>query len=159
MILTMFRTTPALSAKKRKAKRNITSDVCQIFIYKEEFESLPGSPHSLFDFSFPYSLRISKSLPFSQRLSMGSSQITAHEMDMTTTKTTIATRSVVKFEDGYSVETVFDGSKLGIEPYAVEVLPNGELLVLDYENSNIYKISSSLSLCKYLNVLALTEST
>ncbi|WZZ19749.1 hypothetical protein YC2023_121136 [Brassica napus] len=65
----------------------------------------------------------------------------------TTTKTTIATRSVVKFEDGYSVETVFDGSKLGIEPYAVEVLPNGELLVLDYENSNIYKISSSLSLC------------
>ncbi|CAF2306344.1 unnamed protein product [Brassica napus] len=59
----------------------------------------------------------------------------------------IATRSVVKFEDGYSVETVFDGSKLGIEPYAVEVLPNGELLVLDYENSNIYKISSSLSLC------------
>ncbi|CAF2063739.1 hypothetical protein HID58_072916 [Brassica napus] len=64
----------------------------------------------------------------------------------TTTKTTIATRSMVKFEDGYSVETVFDGSKLGIEPYSVEVLPNGELLVLDSENSNIYKISSSLSL-------------
>lgn len=61
----------------------------------------------------------------------------------------IATRSMVKFEDGYSVETVFDGSKLGIEPYSVEVLPNGELLVLDSENSNIYKISSSLSLCKY----------
>ena len=55
----------------------------------------------------------------------------------------------MKFEDGYSVETVFDGSKLGIEPYSVEVLPNGELLVLDSENSNIYKISSSLSLCKY----------
>ena len=65
----------------------------------------------------------------------------------------------MKFEDGYSVETVFDGSKLGIEPYAVEVLPNGELLVLDSENSNIYKISSSLSLCKYLNVIALVEST
>ncbi|KAJ0241224.1 NHL domain-containing protein [Hirschfeldia incana] len=64
----------------------------------------------------------------------------------TSTKTTIATRSMVKFEDGYSVETVFDGSKLGIEPYAIEVLPNGELLVLDSENSNIYKISSSLSL-------------
>ncbi|CAA0327456.1 unnamed protein product [Arabidopsis thaliana] len=64
----------------------------------------------------------------------------------TTTKTTIATRSMVKFENGYSVETVFDGSKLGIEPYSIEVLPNGELLILDSENSNIYKISSSLSL-------------
>ncbi|CAH8363888.1 unnamed protein product [Eruca vesicaria subsp. sativa] len=64
----------------------------------------------------------------------------------TSTKQTIATRSMVKFEDGYSVETVFDGSKLGIEPYSVEVLPNGEMLILDSENSNIYKISSSLSL-------------
>ncbi|KAJ4874728.1 NHL domain-containing protein [Raphanus sativus] len=64
----------------------------------------------------------------------------------TSKKTTIATRSMVKFEDGYAVETVFDGSKLGIEPYSVEVLPNGELLVLDSDNSNIYKISSSLSL-------------
>ncbi|KAL0700772.1 hypothetical protein Bca4012_056894 [Brassica carinata] len=64
----------------------------------------------------------------------------------TSTKTTIATRSMVKFENGYTVETVFDGSKLGIEPYSVEVLPNGELLILDSENSNIYKISSSLSL-------------
>ncbi|CAA7014357.1 unnamed protein product [Microthlaspi erraticum] len=64
----------------------------------------------------------------------------------TTTKTTIATRSMVKFENGYNVETVFDGSKLGIEPYSIEVLPNGELLILDSENSNIYKISSSLSL-------------
>ncbi|KFK41449.1 hypothetical protein AALP_AA2G131900 [Arabis alpina] len=64
----------------------------------------------------------------------------------TTTKTTIATRSMVKFENGYTVETVFDGSKLGIEPYSIEVLPDGELLILDSENSNIYKISSSLSL-------------
>ncbi|CAH2066544.1 unnamed protein product [Thlaspi arvense] len=66
----------------------------------------------------------------------------------TTTKTSspIATRSMVKFENGYTVETVFDGSKLGIEPYSIEVLPNGELLILDSENSNIYKISSSLSL-------------
>ncbi|KAF8090531.1 hypothetical protein N665_0474s0010 [Sinapis alba] len=64
----------------------------------------------------------------------------------TSTKTTIATRSMVKFENGYTVETVFDGSKLGIEPYSIEVLPNGELLILDSENSNVYKISSSLSL-------------
>ncbi|CAN8235803.1 unnamed protein product [Cochlearia groenlandica] len=65
----------------------------------------------------------------------------------TTTKpSSIPTRSTVKFDDGYEVETVFDGSKLGVEPYSIEVLPNGELLILDSENSNIYKISSSLSL-------------
>lgn len=56
---------------------------------------------------------------------------------------------MVKFENGYSVETVLDGSKLGIEPYSLQVLPNGELLILDSQNSNLYKISSSLSLCKY----------
>lgn len=64
----------------------------------------------------------------------------------TTTKTSITGRPLMKFESGYSVETVFDGSKLGIEPHALEVLPNGELLVLDSANSNLYKISSSLSL-------------
>lgn len=57
-------------------------------------------------------------------------------------------KSMMKFESGYTVETVFDGSKLGIEPYAVEVLPNGELLILDSASSNVYRISSSLSLCK-----------
>lgn len=60
---------------------------------------------------------------------------------------------MVKFENGYSVETVLDGSKLGIEPYSLQVLPNGELLILDSQNSNLYKISSSLSLCKYYIVL------
>ncbi|XP_023632767.1 uncharacterized protein LOC17899794 isoform X2 [Capsella rubella] len=65
----------------------------------------------------------------------------------TTTKTAVPTKSMVKFENGYSVETVLDGSKLGIEPYSLQVLPNGELLILDSQNSNIYKIaSSSLSL-------------
>ena len=61
----------------------------------------------------------------------------------------------MKFENGYTVETVFDGSKLGIEPYSIEVLPNGELLILDSENSNIYKISSSLSLCKFIECACL----
>ncbi|CAA0814154.1 NHL domain-containing protein [Striga hermonthica] len=64
----------------------------------------------------------------------------------TTTKTAIAGRPMMKFEGGYNVETVFDGSKLGIEPYSVEVLPDGDLLILDSANSNLYKISSSLSL-------------
>ncbi|XP_042499530.1 uncharacterized protein LOC122077747 isoform X2 [Macadamia integrifolia] len=61
-----------------------------------------------------------------------------------TTKT-VSGRPMVKFESGYTVETVFDGSKLGIEPYTVEVSNNGELLILDSANSNIYKISSPLS--------------
>ncbi|GKV22840.1 hypothetical protein SLEP1_g32661 [Rubroshorea leprosula] len=64
----------------------------------------------------------------------------------TTTKTAVSGRSMMKFEGGYTVETVFDGSKLGIDPYSVEVLPNGELLILDSANSNIYRISASLSL-------------
>ncbi|TKY50398.1 CUB and sushi domain-containing protein [Spatholobus suberectus] len=55
------------------------------------------------------------------------------------------TRSMVKFESGYNVETIFDGSKLGIEPHTVKISPNGEFLVLDSENSNIYKISGSMS--------------
>ncbi|KAH1217200.1 hypothetical protein GmHk_13G037903 [Glycine max] len=54
-------------------------------------------------------------------------------------------RSMVKFESGYNVETLFDGSQLGIEPHSVKISPNGEFLVLDSENSNIYKISGSMS--------------
>ncbi|CAN1272829.1 hypothetical protein LINPERPRIM_LOCUS14741, partial [Linum perenne] len=60
-------------------------------------------------------------------------------------KTAVSGRSMVKFEDGYTVETVFDGSKLGIEPFSVEFSPTGELMVLDSENSNIYKIQTPLS--------------
>lgn len=64
---------------------------------------------------------------------------------------------MMKFESGYTVETVFDGSKLGIDPYSVEVSPSGELLILDAENSNIYKISMPLSRCKPLfGLLALS---
>lgn len=62
----------------------------------------------------------------------------------------ISGRSMMKFEGGYTVETVFDGSKLGIEPYSVEVSPSGDLLVLDSANSNIYKIATPLSRCKLI---------
>ncbi|XP_077237784.1 uncharacterized protein LOC143879326 [Tasmannia lanceolata] len=62
-----------------------------------------------------------------------------------TTKTAISGRPLLKFESGYNVETVFDGSKVGIEPFSVEVLSSGEILVLDSANSNIYKISMPLS--------------
>lgn len=61
------------------------------------------------------------------------------------TKMAVSSPSMMKFEGGYTVETVFDGSKLGIEPYSVEVSPSGELLLLDSENSNIYKISTQFS--------------
>lgn len=57
----------------------------------------------------------------------------------------ISSRSMVKYEGGYSVETVFDGSKLGIEPYSVQVTPSGDLFVLDSENSNVHKVSTPLS--------------
>ncbi|XP_047966258.1 uncharacterized protein LOC125210722 [Salvia hispanica] len=63
-----------------------------------------------------------------------------------TTKTAVSGRPMMKFEGGYHVETVFDGSKLGIEPYTLQVLPDGDLLILDSANSNLYKIASSLSL-------------
>ncbi|CAI8594457.1 unnamed protein product [Vicia faba] len=54
-------------------------------------------------------------------------------------------RSMVKFESGYNVETIFDGSKLGIEPHSIQISSDGEFLVLDSENSNVYKISSPMS--------------
>lgn len=55
----------------------------------------------------------------------------------------------MKFEGGYTVETVFDGSKHGIEPYTVEISPDGEVLILDSHNSNIYKIPTPLSRCEF----------
>ncbi|KAJ6793590.1 Uncharacterized protein M6B38_234880 [Iris pallida] len=54
-------------------------------------------------------------------------------------------RPQMKFESGYAVETVFDGSKLGIEPFSVEVAPGGDLLLLDSLNSNIHRISLPFS--------------
>ncbi|RWW41212.1 hypothetical protein BHE74_00053316 [Ensete ventricosum] len=55
-------------------------------------------------------------------------------------------RPLMKFESGYTVETVFDGSKLGIEPHSVEVTQSGELLLLDSVNSNLYRISLPLEI-------------
>ncbi|XP_022150077.1 uncharacterized protein LOC111018344 isoform X2 [Momordica charantia] len=60
-------------------------------------------------------------------------------------KIAVSTRSMIKFETGYVVETVFDGSKLGIEPYSVGVSPSGDLLILDAENSNVHKITMPFS--------------
>ncbi|XP_064987004.1 uncharacterized protein LOC135625836 isoform X2 [Musa acuminata AAA Group] len=62
-----------------------------------------------------------------------------------TTKTVSGHRPLMKFESGYTVQTVFDGSKLGIEPYSVEMTQSGELLLLDSVNSNLYRIPLPLS--------------
>ena len=47
------------------------------------------------------------------------------------------------------METVFDSSMLGIEPYSREVTQNGELLVMDSMNSNIYRMALPLSRCAF----------
>ncbi|RLM58754.1 hypothetical protein C2845_PM18G06670 [Panicum miliaceum] len=44
-----------------------------------------------------------------------------------------------------AVDTVFDGSKLGMEPHAVEITPACDLLVLDSINSTIYRVQLPLS--------------
>lgn len=62
-----------------------------------------------------------------------------------TVKTASGAKSMVKYDGGYTVETVFDDSKLGIEPYAVEVTQGDELLVMDSMNNNIYQIALPLS--------------
>lgn len=75
---------------------------------------------------------------------------------------------MVRYEGRYAVDTVFDGSKLGIEPHAVKITPPtvfdgsklgiqlhavkitpaGDLLMLDYINSNIYRVQLPLSACE-----------
>ncbi|KAL3625764.1 hypothetical protein CASFOL_030293 [Castilleja foliolosa] len=62
-----------------------------------------------------------------------------------TCKTAISSRSMMKFESGYTVETRFDGSKHGIEPYSVEISTNEEIFILDSVNGHIHKISSPLT--------------
>ncbi|XP_006338543.1 uncharacterized protein [Solanum tuberosum] len=69
----------------------------------------------------------------------------AWSLKSTTKTAAVSSRSMIKFESGYVVETVFDGSKMGIEPYSVEVSSTGEVLILDSENSNVYRVSTPLS--------------
>jgi hypothetical protein len=54
---------------------------------------------------------------------------------------------VAAASEGKSMEMVFDSSMLGIEPYSREVTQNGELLVMDSMNSNIYRMALPLSRC------------
>jgi hypothetical protein len=55
---------------------------------------------------------------------------------------------LVRYEGGYTVDTMFNGSKMGIEPHTVKVTPAGELLVLDSINNNMYRVQLPLSRCE-----------
>ena len=46
----------------------------------------------------------------------------------------------------------------GIEPYSVELSPTGVILVLDCENSNLYKISTPLSQCMLISHLKILSA-
>ncbi|XP_075488229.1 LOW QUALITY PROTEIN: uncharacterized protein LOC142527342 [Primulina tabacum] len=53
--------------------------------------------------------------------------------------------NVLQFEDGYLVETVVEGSKLGVVPYSIRVSQDGELFAVDAVNNNIMRITPPLS--------------
>ncbi|ESQ48490.1 hypothetical protein EUTSA_v10020396mg [Eutrema salsugineum] len=53
--------------------------------------------------------------------------------------------NVLQFENGYLVETVVEGSEIGVVPYKIRVSDDGELYAVDEVNSNIMKITPPLS--------------
>lgn len=53
--------------------------------------------------------------------------------------------NVLQFEDGYLVETVFEGNELGVVPHSIRVSQDGELFAVDAVNSNIVRITPPLS--------------
>ncbi|KAK4800955.1 hypothetical protein SAY86_021442 [Trapa natans] len=52
---------------------------------------------------------------------------------------------VIRFENGYLVETVVEGNGIGVVPYKIRVSDDGELFAVDEVNSNIVKITPPLS--------------
>ncbi|CAN6483089.1 unnamed protein product [Victoria cruziana] len=53
--------------------------------------------------------------------------------------------NAVQFEQGYLVETIVEGNKIGISPHSIRLAPDGELFAVDSENSNIMRITPPLS--------------
>ncbi|MQL91616.1 hypothetical protein Taro_024226 [Colocasia esculenta] len=53
--------------------------------------------------------------------------------------------NVLQFENGYLVETIVEGNKLGVTPHTIRVSPEGELFAVDSVNSNIVRITPPLS--------------
>lgn len=60
----------------------------------------------------------------------------------------VADGNVLQFEDGYLVETVFEGNELGVVPHSIRVSQDGELFAVDAVNSNIVRITPPLSQCE-----------
>lgn len=61
-------------------------------------------------------------------------------------------------EEGYTVETVFDGNKMDVHPFSI--LPfNGDILLLDSVNSTIFKIGLPLSKDSTIKVFAGSRNT
>ncbi|XP_071725932.1 uncharacterized protein [Rutidosis leptorrhynchoides] len=60
-------------------------------------------------------------------------------------KSPLSDGNIIQFEDGYLVETVVEGNKLGVVPYSIRVSPEGELYAVDSVNSNIVRITPPLS--------------
>nr|XP_011460801.1 PREDICTED: uncharacterized protein LOC101313487 isoform X2 [Fragaria vesca subsp. vesca] len=53
--------------------------------------------------------------------------------------------NVVQFESGYLVETVVEGTKIGVVPFKIRISEDGELFAVDSVNSNIVRIALPLS--------------
>jgi hypothetical protein len=54
---------------------------------------------------------------------------------------------VLQFENGYFVETLVEGDKLGVVPHTIRVSPEGELLAVDSIHNHIVRITPPLSEC------------
>ncbi|XP_040371384.1 uncharacterized protein LOC112185626 isoform X2 [Rosa chinensis] len=53
--------------------------------------------------------------------------------------------NVVQFESGYLVETVVEGTDIGVVPFKIRISEDGELFAVDSVNSNIVRITPPLS--------------
>lgn len=60
-------------------------------------------------------------------------------------KTPQSDGNVVQFESGYLVETVVEGTDIGVVPYKIRISEDGELFAVDSINSNIVRITPPLS--------------
>ncbi|KAM5562105.1 hypothetical protein ABKV19_017360, partial [Rosa sericea] len=67
--------------------------------------------------------------------------------------------NVVQFESGYLVETVMEGTDIGVVPFKIRISEDGELFAVDSVNSNIVRITPPLSQCMQKYLLAVDTFT
>ncbi|XP_059443974.1 uncharacterized protein LOC132175900 isoform X2 [Corylus avellana] len=60
-------------------------------------------------------------------------------------KTPQSDGNVLQFENGYLVETVVEGSEIGVVPYRIRISEDGELFAVDEVNSKVVRITPPLS--------------